>query len=37
MHSWDELDPVDAWECKRNKRVEAEQGVGNNFVGDQCS
>ncbi len=37
MLAWDNLDPVDSWECKRNERIKAEQGVGNQFVGAQCS
>jgi len=33
---WDKLDPVDEWECLRNKRIESEQGLGNSFVDKAC-
>ncbi|RHW77583.1 endonuclease [Colwellia sp. RSH04] len=33
---WDKLDPVDEWECLRNKRIETEQGLGNSFVDEAC-
>jgi deoxyribonuclease-1 len=33
---WDKLDPVDDWECLRNKRIHEEQGQGNHFVSQQC-
>ena len=33
---WDKLDPVDDWECKRNKRIQVEQGLGNSFVANVC-
>lgn len=33
---WDKLDPVDEWECLRNKRIEQSQGLGNSFVEEAC-
>ena len=33
---WNKLDPVDDWECLRNKRIHEEQGQGNHFVSQQC-
>ncbi|MBE0362129.1 deoxyribonuclease I [Pseudoalteromonas ulvae UL12] len=36
MIQWNELDPVDEWECKRNKRVKEVQGNDNPFVTVQC-
>ncbi|MEI4549921.1 endonuclease [Pseudoalteromonas spongiae] len=37
MLEWSKLDPVDAWECKRNERIEEAQGLGNKFVKEACS
>lgn len=36
FEAWDRLDPVDAWECERNKRIKAIQGNGNLFVEEHC-
>lgn len=36
FESWDQSDPVDAWECERNARIDEIQGNGNRFVGSQC-
>ena len=36
MLHWDKLDPVDAWECKRNERIKKAQGLGNSFVSEKC-
>lgn len=36
MKQWDELDPVDSWECERNERIEKAQGLGNSFVKAKC-
>ena len=33
---WDKLDPVDEWECLRDKRIEESQGLGNSFVKAAC-
>ncbi|MBD1389398.1 endonuclease [Neiella sp. HB171785] len=37
MRDWSLLDPVSAWECERNRRIEAAQGVGNRYVFEQCT
>jgi deoxyribonuclease-1 len=34
--AWDRQDPVDAWECEREKRVAKIQGNRNWFVADDC-
>jgi deoxyribonuclease-1 len=34
--AWAKEDPVDAWECERNRRIAALQGNPNPFVADQC-
>jgi len=34
--AWDEQDPVDKWECERNKRIEQIQGNENPFVKSVC-
>ena len=36
FEAWDKQDPVDAWECEREKRIREVQGNGNQFVGDEC-
>ena len=36
MELWNHHDPVDAWECERDKRIEASQGNSNPFVSDHC-
>ena len=36
MNSWDKADPVDEWECERNKRIEAVQGLANSYVSKAC-
>ncbi|MDP4489917.1 endonuclease [Pseudoalteromonas piscicida] len=36
MLFWDKLDPVDSWECERNKRIEKSQGLANSFVSSAC-
>lgn len=33
---WDRADPVDAWECERQRRVARLQGNGNPFVYQAC-
>jgi deoxyribonuclease-1 len=30
------VDPVDEWECLRNKRIVKAQGLGNSFVNEVC-
>ncbi|MCC2606587.1 endonuclease [Planctobacterium marinum] len=37
MMFWDHHDPVDAWECERDKRIEASQGNSNPFVKNNCT
>jgi deoxyribonuclease-1 len=34
--AWDRQDPVDDWECEREKRIAKIQGNHNGFVADQC-
>ena len=34
--AWDEQDPIDPWECERNKRIEKLQGNENPFVKRLC-
>ena len=34
--AWDKKDPVDAWECERNRRIEKIQGSQNLIVGNAC-
>ena len=34
--TWDQEDPVDAWECERQKRIKAWQGNENPFVEKRC-
>lgn len=36
MTLWNVLDPVDEWECERNRRIEESQGNDNPFVSAQC-
>ncbi|MFT4805642.1 MAG: deoxyribonuclease-1 [Psychroserpens sp.] len=36
MLVWDKLDPVDEFECVRNQRIIFPQGLGNQFVSNQC-
>ncbi|MCJ8346234.1 endonuclease [bacterium] len=36
LKNWDQLDPVDNWECDRNKKIEAIQGNDNGFVSKAC-
>ena len=36
MVAWNNLYPVDAWECIRAKRIENIQGNPNNFVKEKC-
>lgn len=36
MDAWDKMYPVDEWECKRAKRIEAIQGNENTFVKNMC-
>lgn len=35
-HSWQRLDPVDRWECERDRAIAKEQGNHNPFVLAQC-
>ena len=35
--TWDQEDPVDAWECERQGRIEALQGNKNPYVKVQCN
>jgi deoxyribonuclease-1 len=37
FEAWSRADPVDAWECKRARRIEAIQGNRNTFVSDACA
>jgi deoxyribonuclease-1 len=37
MLVWDRLDPVDEFECVRNQRIIISQGLGNQFVTNQCN
>lgn len=37
FEGWDGEDPVDAWECERQRRIEALQGNSNPFVAEACS
>lgn len=32
LETWNKLDPVDAWEIERNKRIEKVQGNKNQFI-----
>ncbi|TMS92349.1 deoxyribonuclease I [Pseudoalteromonas sp. S201] len=34
---WNDIDPVDKWECERDKRILKIQGNSNIFVGQHCS
>ncbi len=34
--AWNKADPIDAWECERNKRIERIQGNENPFVKRAC-
>jgi deoxyribonuclease-1 len=34
--AWDKGDPVDAWECERQERIEVIQGNANGFVKSRC-
>lgn len=36
FEAWDKGDPVDAWECERQRRIEAIQGNGNRYVKEMC-
>lgn len=36
MKAWDKIYPVDAWECKRAKRIESIQKNENVFVKQPC-
>ena len=36
MDAWDEMYPVDTWECQRARRIEAIQGNENIFVKSKC-
>jgi len=36
FETWDQQDPVDAWECERAKRIEAIQNNENPFVKNAC-
>ena len=36
FETWDKQDPVDSWECEREKRIQEVQGNGNRFVGEVC-
>lgn len=36
MLVWDRLDPVDEFECLRDKRITNSQGLGNQFVKNKC-
>jgi len=35
--AWDREDPVDAWECERDRRIARLQGNANPFVQAQCA
>ncbi len=34
--AWSRQDPVDSWECERERRIRQIQGNGNRFVSSQC-
>ena len=34
---WDEIDPVDKWECERSKKIEKYQGNFNNILKERCN
>jgi deoxyribonuclease I len=36
FEAWDREDPVDAWECERDRRIAALQGNHNSFVAMAC-
>ena len=36
FEAWDKQDPVDAWECEREKRIKGVQGNVNRFVKNSC-
>ncbi|WP_029917467.1 endonuclease [Pelobacter seleniigenes] len=36
FEAWDKQDPVDAWECERERRIQKVQGNGTQFVMDRC-
>ncbi len=36
LRSWDNSDPVDEWECKRNQLIKSIQGNSNPFVDEAC-
>lgn len=37
MEAWSRMDPVDAWECRKNRMVESIQGNDNPFISSQCN
>jgi deoxyribonuclease-1 len=37
FEAWNREDPVDAWECERDRRIAALQGNHNPFVAPACS
>ncbi|WP_081875102.1 endonuclease [Pseudoalteromonas sp. A2] len=37
IQEWNESDPVDEWECKRNVRIKKSQGYSNPIVEDLCN
>jgi deoxyribonuclease-1 len=37
FEAWNKADPVDAWECRRARRIEAVQGNPNKFVAEACA
>jgi len=37
FEAWDRTDPVDTWECERQRRIETLQGNRNPFVAEACS
>jgi deoxyribonuclease I len=36
FEAWNKEDPVDAWECERDRRIARLQGHYNPFVRDRC-
>ena len=36
IQEWNESDPVDEWECKRNVRIKKSQGYSNSIVEKLC-
>jgi len=37
FEGWERQDPVDVWECERQRRIEKLQGNANPFVAEACA